>query len=103
MGVEAGLPAGKRIGRDTVVADHAGDRGVGGVGKERAGVGAVLGGADERRVPDVVQRPAWRGGLGQAEGQDPKASLLSRSLPRDRVHDVNLFPNLGVAGVDDVE
>jgi hypothetical protein len=35
--------------------------------------------------------------------RDTKASLLSRSLPRDRVHDVNLFPNLGVAGVDDVE
>jgi hypothetical protein len=38
-----------------------------------------------------------------AEGQGTKASLLSCSLPRDRVHDVDLFPDLGVAGVDDVE
>jgi len=103
VGVATGLPAGKRIGRDTGVAGQAGDGGVGGVGKERPGVGAVLGGAGERGVPDVVQRPARRAGLGWAEGQDTKASLLSCSLPRDRVHDVDLFPNLGVAGVDDVE
>jgi hypothetical protein len=52
------------------------------------------------RVSCSVQPGA---GLGWAEGQDTKASLFSCNLPRDRVHDVDLFPNLGVAGVDDVE